>query len=294
MVNLKELQLLWFKQLRVNICIATVSILSVTPLAVHAQINKTFTEPVTTSEIAAAEEGIVKRILVSEGQFVKQNEIIAELDCEIWLMSLRLAKAKADSVARINSAKAKLKARTRMNENLQQLKNEGHANPHEVQKALAEYEIALAELEFAEDERRIAQFEVDRIVAQRERRVIRSPFDGVVSELHKEIGEYISSNEPQLATMVQLSRLKARFYLLDSQVVDLKVGQKVRIAIGEQSSVAQIVFVSPIIDPDSRTVRVDVLIDNQDGKFTSGVTCEWLHGHVVERTSTNQTQASNR
>ena len=38
---------------------------------------------------------------------------------------------------------------------------------------------------------------------------------------------------------------------------------------------ATVTFVSPVIDPDSGTGRMDVVIENQDRKISSGTVCFW-------------------
>ncbi len=256
---------------------------------VLGQIETTFTEPAVSSELAFAEGGIVQTIHVKPGDFVTKGSIVAELRSHVLRRTLASAEAKANSQARINAVKAKLRLSIQKHESLKKLDRNGFANRQEVLRATTEFEQAEAELQLASDEREIAKLEVKQIEAQLERRVVRSPFDGHIIEVHKEVGEYVSGAEPQFATLVVLENLRARFYLLESQATELAVGDQVRVEVGNRLANARVVFVSPIIDPDSRTLRVEVEIDNSNRAFVSGESCRWTGG---ERIGTTRTSAA--
>lgn len=252
----------------------------------NAQIDTTFTEPAVSSELAFAESGIVQKVHVKPGDYISKGSIVAELRSGVLQRALASAKAKADSTARINAAKAKLRLTAQKNESLKKLDRNGFANRQEVLRATTEFEQAKAELQLAMDENEIAGLEFKQIEAQLERRVIRSPFDGHIIEVHKEVGEYVSGSEPQFATLVVLEDLRARFYLIDRQAAHLAAGDTVGINIDKTPTTARVVFVSPIIDPDSRTVRVEVEIHNADGNYISGEPCRWTEKERSKSTKT--------
>ncbi len=243
-----------------------------------AQVTHSFTEPVRQSEVAAAEPGIVARLLVREGEAVSAGQPLAELDYQVLQRTLEIAQLRADSDAKVRSAQATLEIRQRKFENLQPLLDVGHANPSEVEQARAEYDAALAEYELARLEADENRLDVARIQAQINHRIIFSPIDGLVTEIHRQPGEYISSTEPEFATVVEISQLRVRFYLLAETAARLQRGQRVSLLLGRQQSqqvAGQVAYVSPVTDPDSGTVRVDVLIDNADNRLRSGTPCQW-------------------
>jgi RND family efflux transporter MFP subunit len=255
----------------------------------EAQIIRTFTEPFLKSDVAASESGIISEIHVREGDLVKRGDVLAELDHQVLLQSLRQAEAKAESTAKIRAFKAALDLASQRVESLSRLIADGHANPHEVEQSRAEYDKAFADHVLAQEERRLATLEVDRIQVQLDMRRIRSPMDGVVVELHREIGEHISNNDPKFATVVNLERLRARFYLKMDQIKSLRKSQRVAIVVGDKSTTGIIAFVSPVMDPDSGTGRVDVLIENENSEFCCGDRCQWgSRSGVVDRISIGQ------
>ncbi len=243
----------------------------------NAQVTHSFTEPVDRRELAAAQPDIVGNVFIREGAKIEADQILAELDNRVLKQALKIAELRASSDSQIHSAKATFEITKRKYEKLRPMLENGHANPVEVEKARAEFASAAAELQLAKEKKQEYGFEVEQIRAEIETRVIRSPFPGVVTEIHFRPGEFIASNERQLVTVVRLDKLRARFYLLSETVEKLREGQKVRLLMGSEQKpeVGVIEFVSPITDADSGTSRVDVLINNKNQKWRSGSVCIW-------------------
>ena len=241
------------------------------------RITRSFTEPVEQSVAASGETGIVAISSVKEGDFVTVGAPLATLNRAVLLESLEIAKARAESTARLDAARSQLELLTSQVEAIQSLVSGGHTSRFEVEQKQAEYHTIYAEYHAAQDELKLNKLEVDRIRAQVEDRVIKSPINGVVTEIHKQLGENLSSNEPEYATVVRVDELKVRFYLDASALKDLRVGQQVRVLVGQDKNANQatVTYVSPIIDPDSGLGRIDIKIDNRDLSIQSGIICFW-------------------
>lgn len=262
-------------QLRISTVVAVICFAYSACTPASSQIIQTFTEPIRLSQVAAAESGIIRQIDVREGQRVMAGDSLAVLDKSILEKSLQLAMSKAKSNAQVNAAQAELEIKEQQFEKLKKLDEDGHANPYELKRAFAEYRAAISQFDLAIEERGRNEIEVERIQAQLARRTVRCPFDGVVTDVHKEVGEFVASNEPEVVTIVQLTQLRARFYLNVDQAARLQKGDSVPVSIGwrEDPVIAIVELVSPIIDPDSKTVRIDVLVDNSGSQFKSGIEC---------------------
>ncbi len=246
----------------------------------EGQVLRSFAEPVERSHVAAAEPGVLQQIVVKEGQRVTKGQALGELNNDVLQQTLEIARLKANSDAKLRSANANLRLFQKKFEKLRPLLEAGHANNAEVEQAQVEYEAALAEFEIAQQELQENRLEVSRIEAQIKRRVIHSPIDGWITAIHHRPGEYIATSSPEVATIVQLDRLRVRFYLLASTADQLQVGSVVPINVGTRNKQARVPtvveFVSPVIDPDSGTVRVDLLIDNSNLSLRSGTPCQWI------------------
>jgi RND family efflux transporter MFP subunit len=188
----------------------------------------------------------------------------------------KLAQLRAQSTARIESTQAILKLRQSKLENLDSLVEKGHANPFEIEQAKSQFESAQADYRLAVEEAEENKLELEKIRAQIAQRTIRSPIDGVVTKLHKQAGEYIAGNSPIFATVVQLKKLKAIFYLDETTLGQLSKDQIVNVTVGLNATPAKgsIVYLSPIIDPQTGAGRVEIEIENQEGKLMSGVICQ--------------------
>ena len=255
------------------------------------RVTRSFTEPIQRSVVASTESGVIRDTHVHEGDRVKAGDELAALNRGVLLEELRLAQARAESIAVRDAAKSRVQMVSGQKGKLEALIPGGHVNPFEVEQKTSEYENAVAELKVAEDELKINKIEVDRIRAQIRQRIIISPIDGVVSEIHKQLGEHVSNNEPQYATVVRVDQLKVRFYHDAETLAKIPVGSEVHVLIGEARSrtPATVMFVSPIIDPDSGTGRMDVVIENQDRKILSGAVCYWDDSQQIrgKRTARN-------
>lgn len=241
------------------------------------RITKSFTEPIEQSVAASAETGIITYAAVKEGDRVKVGNVLASINHNVLKQSLVIAKARAESTARLDAATSQMGMIKSQLKAVEELVAGGHTNQFEVEQKTAEYDTAYAEYRAALDENKLNKLEVDRIQAQINDRIIISPIEGFVTEIHKQLGENVSNNEPQYATIVRVDQLKVRFYQDAVTLARLKVNQHINILLGRERSrkSATITYVSPIIDPDSGLGRVDVTIDNRDLSIKSGVICFW-------------------
>ena len=263
--------------------ITAIALLVLLPSLAFAQrshtgrVTRSFTEPIQRSVVASTETGVIKSARVQEGDRVQAGDELAALNHEVLLQEKRLATARVQSTATRDAARSRVQIVLGQKQKLEALIGGGHVNPFEVEQKTTEYENAVAELKIAEDELRMNQIEVDRIQAQIRQRIIVSPIEGVVTEIHKQLGEHVSSNEPEYATIVRVDQLKVRFYHDAKTLSRIPLGSEVTVLVGEARSrtPATVTYVSPVIDPDSGTGRMDVVIENQNQKISSGTVCFW-------------------
>ena len=243
-----------------------------------SRITKSFTEPIEKSVAASAEIGIIAASFVKEGDQVYVGDPLAEINQTVLQESLAIAVARAESTARLDVAASQVELLKSQLEAINSLVEGGHTNRFEVEQKNSEYLTAYSEFRAAKDEVKLAKLEVNRIKAQLADRTIKSPIDGFVTEIHKQLGENVSNNEPQYATVVRVDELKVRFYLDAATLKNTRVGDQVSVQIGNERSqaMATVIFVSPIIDPDSGLGRLEIKVPNHELEFQSGVVCYWI------------------
>ena len=238
-----------------------------------------FTEPFRTVEISAGEPGVVTRVEVRPGQEVDDGELLLTLDTEVLEATLAVAREKARSEGSLGIAKAEHDLRVERLQQIEQLRGRGHATSRELSRAQADVLIAQARLKLAHEEKRMNELDCSRIEAQIARRKVTSPFSGVISEVHREVGESLLVTDPRIMTLVQLDRLRTRFSVSSGHASNFRPNQRVMVRFQtdnqNQNVPAVVERVSRIADAETETVAVHVIIDNARGELQCGTHC-WL------------------
>jgi cobalt-zinc-cadmium efflux system membrane fusion protein len=103
---------------------------------------------------------------------------------------------------------------------------------------------------------------------------LRAPISGRVAERRVEIGSLVGreGQESELYVIVDLGVVWADLAIPTSELANIQEGQKITIAAGTnaESSPATIMFVSPLLDRDTRAARVVASVDNAAGKWRPG------------------------
>ena len=105
--------------------------------------------------------------------------------------------------------------------------------------------------------------------------VIRAPFSGLIQSRQVAVGTYVQSGQ-SLATLVSISTLRFRAAVPERYAHALRIGQKVelQLELSHQSREVEITRISPTIDPLSRALAFEALVDNQDQSLRSGLFAE--------------------
>ena len=188
------------------------------------------TEPYRTIDVAANESGVIAERYVREGQVVSKGEGLATLDCKVLSALLAIARQGMESRGRLEAAQAELQLKEDRYERFTTVFASGHARPEELQRAQTDLAIARAHLLAAEEDLVLKRLECAKINAEIERRKVLAPIDGIVSQIHKDEGEFVAPNDPSVLTIVQLDPLLAIFSLTTEQVSRLHPAQEVSIS----------------------------------------------------------------
>lgn len=207
-----------------------------------------YTEPYKIITVSAAESGVIAELPVKEGDAVKAGDVLAKLNNEVFAAELQVARAEASL------------ATTRL-DRVNELARTGKATPEELERARTDMTIKDAQ--------------VRRISAQIENRTMRSPVDGVVTEIKRDASEAVSPTQPHVLTVVQIDKLVVNLFLPPARARDLQAGTSTTLVLLDPAEkvAATVEFVSPVTDPASGTVRVKLVIENAGGKHRAGARC---------------------
>jgi RND family efflux transporter MFP subunit len=201
--------------------------------------------------------GRVEAAPVREGQPVRSGALLARLESG----DLRAALAQAEAM--VDMAEANLENARSQRERIAGLEERGSATAKELEDAETALRVADATLAQSRARRDAA----DVVLGYAE---IRSPLAGWVTERRIEVGDMVTPGVP-LFVVEDSSRLEVSVVVPEAEVVGLEPTQRARVVVLDETLEAQIDRIVPAGDPTSRTFEVRLVLDNEDGRFRSGM-----------------------
>ncbi len=198
------------------------------------------------ADVIAKVAGEVRELLVEEGEQVSKGQVLARLDGE----RLRLE---------LNESQAKLRKLQRDYERNIDLKAKGLISDGDFEKI--KYEMEALEAAF-----NLASLELDYTQ-------IRAPIEGVVAERFVKLGNTISEGDA-LFKVTSLDPLVAYLHVPEREYRHISPGQPVGIeidALADETIVAAVSRVSPIVDPQTGTFKITVEIVDKTRRIKPGM-----------------------
>jgi RND family efflux transporter MFP subunit len=206
------------------------------------------TEPFLDVTLSAPVPGIVATHKLKEGEFIREGQVLLELDKKLEELETERRKLVRDQKRNDYEGTRKLFSTTR------------GISKEELEKKEVEYKVAAVEYDMAEEQLR--------------RRQVISPLSGTITEILLEVGEACQAYQP-VARVVDTRRCYFVTNIEARSAGRLKLGQAVKLEVdggpGSTPIEGNIVFVSPVLDPASGLQKVKVLFENSDGKVRPGV-----------------------
>ena len=262
-----------FRSGLLSIFVAIAALAGVAAVDVGSHSYQGFTAAYREIEVAVAESGRVASINVQRGTIVKKGQLLYELETDILEASRKVAQSRATAKARIEALKVEQEIKQRRFDNVRSLASDRAATPDELHRADGDLRVARLNVEAALEQQQEAALEVREIEARIESRRSRSPVSGVVTDVRRDVGEFVSTNDPHVATVVDLSKLRITFYLPTRDATQLEVSQSVSIATQNADIDGVVEYVGPVTEAESGRVRTDVVIDNSNNRYRAGMLC---------------------
>jgi len=245
--------------------------------------------PLNEAEVPAQQTGLLYEILVTEGDIVEAGEDLAVLDlrqAELEVEQVRLEHAQAETKAtnrvRVEYAEKSLEVAEaelrRSDDSVSKFAKSISESQLDVERLTVEqYRLekkqAEHELELDEIEVRVKLNQLAAAQLRLDKHRIVAPFTGAVVLVRGRVGEWVEVGAP-VVQLVGVDRLRAEGFLSADQVAAAKPGSKVifRVDANHQSNGIEGVlrFVSPVMDPVTRQVRVWAEVSNTEGRLRPG------------------------
>lgn len=215
------------------------------------------------AEIAAEVGGRITEVLCDAGDAVSPDEVLLRIDPE--KRELELANVRA----RLAEASAATKETRREQRRIGQLHERGAASE-------AQLDSANTDLESAESRRDAAAAQLGEAERALRDSNVKAPFAALVARRMVSRGEFVAPGT-LLYDLVAMDPIKVEFHLpeRDSARVHLDQPVTVRVApMPDRTFEAHVSMVSPVIDPQTRTLRVEARLANPDIQLRPGLFAE--------------------
>ncbi|MBU6239804.1 MAG: efflux RND transporter periplasmic adaptor subunit [Planctomycetes bacterium] len=240
---------------------------STSPLVANQQPEGVL-EPWKTSNVACAESGLLETVFVKPGDRVKSGEVLAQLDMALADVQLAIAQAQSESQGKMDQVRAEAELAEKKVRSIQQAREKKHSTQSELDRAIAELKIVEGRLQAEKDESQILSLQAERMEKLLEQRKVTTPIDGIVVKLLKSPGEFVSPNSPEVVRVVDISKLRASFFLQLHEIASIKVGSKIKVDVaGGGQKAAVVEHMAPFPDGGSGLIEVQVLLDNPEMKI---------------------------
>jgi len=236
--------------------------------------------------MSAPLQGMLVKVHVQLGEQVKKGQILAVMDNQVALASVRAAEAAADRTALIDHSKHALDLARSLLARQTSLQ-ESHAGAEfELEQARSQFKQAEATLASAVESQLQAKRNLELEQARLEIHNVRAPFDGQIVQIGATVGTTMSPAD-KLLTIICRESIKAELFLPLELFGKLHVGESYDLwgfAPVSHLIRARLVFASPIIDPASKTFRSVFLIDNAQRRLPAGFGVRYDSSHPNSRT----------
>ena len=214
----------------------------------------------TVSTVAGEVEGLVVELGVREGDAVEKGQLLARL------RTVNLELRRDASQSELSEAEARLKLAERNLERARELFDA---------KVFSQQELDDAFYEFSAWQGRLDRLraEIERILDDIKRCTIHAPFNGVVTDKHTELGQWLAVGDPVVELMA-VDDLRVLVQVPERYYRGLRVGRRVSVefeAMGGRKTVGTVSAIIPRADPQARTFPVKLKFSNPGGKVAAGM-----------------------
>ena len=255
--------LLWF-------CLAALM-----PLGAKAKSFSGLIYPLHDITMSAGVSGLVMKRAVLPGQAVKAGQVLLQLDDRLQSIESNRRRIIFEDQSELQATRDRLRILdTLLHDASSGFKRTGSISKEELLRLEAEQLASRGRLAQLMEQKKREQLDYATAEGDRLQRHITAPISGVVTKVIPQVGEWAKAGDPMLL-LVDTSVAILRLAIPHHPANALKVGAPQRIRLESGSSVAevtgQIKFVSPVADPASGLVQVEISFNNPGRRIKTGI-----------------------
>jgi RND family efflux transporter MFP subunit len=246
-------------------------------------------QAVTEAPILARSDGYIKRRLVDIGDRVQAGQILAEIEApeldqqvkqaqaNVQQMQAALTQALANRVqGKANADLARVTA-----ERWATLAKKGAVSKQENDQYQAQYQAQAANLDALEQAVAVTRSNITAAEANLSRldeiqsyRVVKAPFDGMITLRNVDVGALVNAGSTLLYRIAQTRVLRTYVNVPQSDADSVHAGQAAQLTVSNRPGrrfAGLVKRTAEALDPNSRTMLVEVEVPNSDGALLPGM-----------------------
>jgi RND family efflux transporter MFP subunit len=246
-------------------------------------------QPVAEAPVLARADGYLGRRLADIGDRVKAGQSLAEIDAPELDAQVRQSKANVEqtrasmeqALASLEQGKSDLELARLTSERWASLSTQGIVSRQDNDQYQAQYRSKLAAVQALDKAIAVqrsgiavAEANVSRLERMQSYRVVRAPFDGIITLRNVEVGALVNAGSTLLFRIAQTGTLRAYVSVPQTHAGSVRPGQPARLTV---SNLPGRVFNGTVarsagaLDPSSRTMLVEVNVPNADNALLPGM-----------------------
>lgn len=243
-------------------------------------------EPRQVLELRSPIEGLIERVNVDRGDFVKKGQELAVLDTAVDRAQAAIALQRSQMEGAVRSGESRVDFSSKKAHRAEELHRQSFVSAQVRDETATERRLAEAELRDALDNRKLAELEYKRQLEIIRLKTIRSPVDGVVTERILNPGELAEAGvgrKPMLK-LAQIDTLHVEVLLPVEAYGMVKRGMVVEvipeIPAGTRHR-ATVKVIDSVLDAASGTFGVRLELANRERKIPAGIRCQASFPEIV-------------
>lgn len=232
-------------------------------------------EPAMTIELSSSVDGVVRSISVDKSDRVTQGQVLATLESSVEEANVSLARARAGMDDEINARRIDRDLSNTKKERVLELFRKKSVPGFEKDEVEAEAALAELAVKRARSNKKMAELDLKRSLAELNLRSLKSPIDGVVVERYLHPGE--SVKDRPLLRLAKIDPMRVEIIAYSELFGLIQKGMAAQIIIDgpqETRHSAKVSLVDGVVDAASGTFGIRLNLPNPQNSIVGGLKCK--------------------
>lgn len=242
-------------------------------------------EPRQVLELRSPIEGLIERVNVERGDYVRKGQELAVLDTRVDQVQAAIASHRAQMEGAMRSWESRGELSAKKSSRMDELHGQNFISAQMRDEAAADKRIAEAELRDAVDNRKLFGLEHQRQLEIIRLKTIRSPINGVVTERTLNPGEFAEAGvgRKPLLKLAEIDTLYVEVLLPAAAYGKVKLGNEIQVnpeIPAGSSYAAKVKVIDRVLDAASGTFGVRLELPNAQRKILGGIRCRAIFPEI--------------